>query len=352
MRVTLQQAVLSIALLTSTVCAVADPGEDYDRRPEGGQHRIAPFDHVFIIMMENAGTQSVVGNPQLPMINRLINTYGYADHYYGVTHPSLPNYISAISGSNWWSQSDDPTQRFDHSNIVDSLNARHISWAAYMQSLPYTGFTGNFSAGGPSGAAYVIKHDPFMLFKNVYANPQQAAHVQPLRNFSAALAAGNVARFVWISPDVCHDMHGMSGPTCPYSDPQTLYRQGDAFVGQTVNAIMSAPFWNNGNNAIFVIWDEGDYDGNKASDGWASTQGAPDSPILQPGAKVFPQGGVYGGGNVPLIAISSKRPYHVVDHQPTNHYSLLKTIEESWRLPRLAYTSDDQVADLRQFFSH
>lgn len=341
------KTLLAAAMLSLAVSASADAmhGRDHERE-------IPRFDHVFIIMMENTGAQNVVGNPQMPMINRLINTFGYADNYYGVTHPSLPNYVAAISGSNWWSQSDDPTQQFNHSNIVDSLNARHISWAAYMQSIPYAGFTGQFSAGGASSALYVLKHDPFMLFKNVYANPREASHVQPLRNLTQALRIGDVAKYVWITPDVCHDMHGMSGSACPYSNTQLLYSQGDAFVGQMVNAIMQSPIWNNGNNVIFITWDEGDYDGNTANGGWANTQGAPDSPILQPGSQVFPQGGVYGGANVPLIVISGMHPYHMVDHQATNHYSMLKTIEESWDLPLLAFTSDDQVSDLASFFAN
>ena len=43
--------------------------------------------------------------------------------YYGVTHPSEPNYVAAISGSNWFVQNDNPANRFDHTNLVDQLEA-------------------------------------------------------------------------------------------------------------------------------------------------------------------------------------------------------------------------------------
>jgi hypothetical protein len=53
-----------------------------------------------------------------------------------VTHPSEPNYIAMISGSNWWTNTDSPANRFDHTNLVDELEASHISWGAYMEALP------------------------------------------------------------------------------------------------------------------------------------------------------------------------------------------------------------------------
>ena len=57
------------------------------------------FQHVFIIMMENTGFDSLMGNPNAPFINAAAANYGLASNYFGVTHPSQPNYIAATSGS-------------------------------------------------------------------------------------------------------------------------------------------------------------------------------------------------------------------------------------------------------------
>ncbi len=57
------------------------------------------FQHVFVIMMENTGFDTLMGNPNAPFINAAAANYGLASNYFGVTHPSQPNYIAATSGS-------------------------------------------------------------------------------------------------------------------------------------------------------------------------------------------------------------------------------------------------------------
>ena len=69
----------------------------------GYQNSVLPFTHVFYIMMENHGSTNIVNDSAAPYINQLINQYGYDNNYYGVTHVSLPNYVAAISGNNWYS---------------------------------------------------------------------------------------------------------------------------------------------------------------------------------------------------------------------------------------------------------
>src|SRR3974390_1904496 len=74
-----------------TSALVADDGQD-----DGGDGR---FQHIFYIMMENHATSEIIGNTaDAPFINQLASHYGVALNYHGVTHPSLPNYLAAISG--------------------------------------------------------------------------------------------------------------------------------------------------------------------------------------------------------------------------------------------------------------
>jgi phospholipase C len=57
--------------------------------------------HIFVIMMENHSYSEIVGNTaDAPYINQLAQKYGVASQYFGVTHPSLPNYLAIISGDN------------------------------------------------------------------------------------------------------------------------------------------------------------------------------------------------------------------------------------------------------------
>src|SRR2546421_6467004 len=92
------------------------------------------YQHAFIIMMENTGYDSLIGNANAPWINSAAATYGLATNYFGVTHPSQPNYIAATSGSTNGVTSDNDVT-LNVPNIVDQLEAHGKTWKAYMHSI-------------------------------------------------------------------------------------------------------------------------------------------------------------------------------------------------------------------------
>src|SRR6266568_4024747 len=55
---------------------------------------LANFSHVFVIVMENEESNSVIGNASAPYINGLAQSHGLAASYFAVSHPSLPNYLA------------------------------------------------------------------------------------------------------------------------------------------------------------------------------------------------------------------------------------------------------------------
>jgi phosphatidylinositol-3-phosphatase len=59
------------------------------------------LDHVFLIMMENQTNTDILGNPNLPFINSYVNVANFASDYFAVGHPSAPNYLEIIGGSNF-----------------------------------------------------------------------------------------------------------------------------------------------------------------------------------------------------------------------------------------------------------
>ena len=86
------QTLLAALLATAPLVARAGDG-DHDRDDRR-------FKHLFLIMMENHGTDQILGNTvDAPFINELAGHSGVAWRYYGVTHPSLPNYLALFSGS-------------------------------------------------------------------------------------------------------------------------------------------------------------------------------------------------------------------------------------------------------------
>ena len=68
--------------------------------------QIPPYQHIVEIMMENQSYGTIIGNPQAPNINALANQYGLATNYFGVTHPSEPNYVANVGGSFFGVQDD------------------------------------------------------------------------------------------------------------------------------------------------------------------------------------------------------------------------------------------------------
>ena len=153
--------------------------------PADGTH----YGHVFVIMMENTGYRSLIGNPNAPWINRAVATYGVATSYYGVAHPSQPNYIAATSGLTGDHSNADQT--LDVPNIVDQLESRGKTWKAYMQSYALCG--GNASATVCGNELYVRKHNPFISYANVQRDPTRVAKIVDLHELEADLARGEVA---------------------------------------------------------------------------------------------------------------------------------------------------------------
>ncbi len=330
-------------------------------------HEHARLDRAFIIVLENHSQHSVIGDANAPFITSLAQRYGEAASYFGVTHPSEPNYVAMISGSNWFTNNDNPANRFDHTNLADELDAAGISWAAYMEAMPAGDQTTDF---WPSSAdpLYASKHNPFVLFTDIRSNPADLAKVKPYTDLAGDLNSPHAPRLVYITPDQCNDMHGgvfdaIPGhpeTPCPFNstndDPADiqLKKNADAFVQTTVTAIMSSRAWTR-HSAIFIVADEGDFTGNAVNGGWDSPAGCCDSPVLPAGdpdiSPAWP-GGTYGGGLVPAIVIDPSGPHHFVSDVAYNHYSLLRTIEDAWGLPELGFTSDHaQVHTMDEFLT-
>lgn len=59
------------------------------------------LDHVFLIMMENQTNTDILGNSNAPFINWYVNIANQATNYFAVGHPSAPNYLEIVGGSNF-----------------------------------------------------------------------------------------------------------------------------------------------------------------------------------------------------------------------------------------------------------
>jgi len=290
-------------------------------RADGHDH--ADFDHVFIIMMENTGYDTLVGNPNAPFINFAAATSGLATNYFGISHPSQPNYIAATSGSTN-GVADDNDTTIDVPNIVDQLESHGKSWKGYMQSYSLCATPLDHACGNQ---LYERKHNPFISYKDVQSNPARVAKIVDFSQLATDLANNAVPNYVWISPDQCHDMHGRGATPadpCDFSQIQPLISTGDTFLLNTVNAIMTSKAWT-GNSVIFITWDESDFTGT-GPEGFGDTSGC---------CNANP-----GGGHVLTLVISRTLRFARSSGDAANHYSMMATIEDNWHLGCLVNTCD------------
>ena len=103
---------------------------------------------------------------------------------------------------------------------------------------------------------FAPKHDPFVFFQDIAGNPPAAdnaacvSYHKEIGALSGDLASGSVARYNFISPNQCDDMHGQSG--CPNAN---TIQAGDQWLAANLPPIID--FVSAHNGVIFIVWDEG-----------------------------------------------------------------------------------------------
>jgi len=255
---------------------------------------LAPVHHIFVIVMENKSYSEVIGNPAARYENELVASYGLATRYYAVAHPSLPNYLALLAGDTLGVRSDCVDCFQDAPNLVDELEAAGHTWRAYMEDLPAPCSTVT------SAGRYDVKHDPFLYFRDIRDRPQRCRNVVPLAAISRDLSSGDMADFVWITPNENHNSHDAPVET------------GDDWLRDFVPQILGSPAWMQG-GLLFITWDEGNDDGGCC--------------------------GQSGGGHVPLVVIAPGMRPGARTASPFDHYGLLRAIEDLWQLPPLGHSS-------------
>src|SRR5205807_417110 len=166
-------------------------------------------------LMENTNWSEIAGNPAAPYINRtLLPAASFATRYFNPPglHPSEPNYLWLEGGTHYGIRdNDDPAAHHlpNRDHLVSLLGQAGIAWKAYQEGI----------SGGEcplsSEGLYAAKHNPFVYFDDVTGgldvnSPVCISHVRPFEELAADLQVGKVGRYNFITPDLCHDMHGAS----------------------------------------------------------------------------------------------------------------------------------------------
>jgi hypothetical protein len=217
--------------------------------------------HIMVVMMENKNLPEVIGQSDQPYTNSLAESYGLATRSYSFGHPSLPNYLDIVSGSNQGVTDDDPPSSHSFSNVqtlADQLAAAGISEKAYAENLPADPTT--------DSGEYAVRHFPWEYFPNTKMPVADASSLIPNLNEAAPPS------FVWYTPNLIDDEH------------DGTVEQGDAFLAKFIPQVQATD-WYKAGGQIIITWDESDTDNTDIN------------------------GGQNGGGHIPTIVVSIEDAY-------------------------------------------
>jgi len=281
---------------------------------------------VFVIVMENhnwtgQGSLSIKGNPEAPYINyTLLPMASYANNYRNPpgNHPSLPNYLWLEAGTNFGIHDDGPPSQHrqaTNNHLVKLLENAGISWRSYDEDISGTNCPLNNQGPVDSKGShlYQSRHNPFVYFEDQTGHLSSSSaecisHIRPFTELAHDLEHNKEARYNFITPNLCDDMHDSCGGSA--------IAQGDEWLKKTVPMILNSTAYRSG-GVLFITWDEA--------------------------AK--------GDGPIPFIVLS---PYAKGNHYSNSTYythgSTLRTLQEIFGLYPLIRNAGSET-DLRSLFT-
>jgi phosphatidylinositol-3-phosphatase len=254
------------------------------------------YTHVIWIWMENHSYGDIIGNTsQAPYINSVAGECGLATNYHNISHPSLPNYISATSGLALKSLKtfvSDCSVSKRCSTSAPSIFGQGETWKAYEESMPSNCYPSN-------SGEYAVRHNPPPYYTTLSGC---ATSDVPYSQLATDLAGNALPAFSFITPNLIDDMH------------DGTIADGDTWLSSNLPTILNSPEYTSGSTAVFITWDEGT-GGKNDEDCATNTTDA--------------------SCQVATIVISPSTPAGSTSGTLFNHYSLLGTAEQLLGLPAL-----------------
>ena len=291
---------------------------------ESASALLPKYDHIIIIFEENKDYGQIIGSENAPYINKtLLGSDGGAlfTKMHAETHPSQANYIEFFSGSNQGVKDDRQADLppMTTPNLGTALLANGYTFKGYAEDLPSVGFTGHKSGN------YALKHCPWVNWQRASGARSQENSIPAELNVPFCTATDNIhglpstsyfpadysklPTVSFVIPNQYHEMHSGKGIA-------QQVKTGDAWLQTYMDGYVQ---WAQTHNSLLVLtWDE------DASDHQADNQLIP---------TIFVGDHVKGGNYDERI----------------NHYNLLRTLEDMYRLPHFT-TADSTAAPITDVF--
>jgi phospholipase C len=297
----------------------------------------APLRHLIVLVDENASNRQVIGSPDAPYQTELGAECGTAVNMYGVTHPSLPNYLALHSGlfvpgtfrdcrprpAIGWCVSEDD-------NIFHQLSVSGQTWRSYTESE-------SVSCQLTPEGSFAPRHAPARYFTDllvaaVDGSTDCSRNDVPMGDidtqtgqFYDDLRGGVLPAYSFISPNLVNDGHD--------SDVATA----DAYLARLVPMITAAPNYQAGDTALVITYDEGSGPDRQVNED--CTDQLSDLAGLQPSCAI------------PFIVVSPYTVPGTQDQEFCTLYCLTKTVQDSFGLPLLGHAADPTTQDLATVFN-
>jgi hypothetical protein len=289
-----------------------------------GSEGVPTFGHVFLIIGENTTYSHLTMSNAPFLMGNIRPRAAWLSNYYAATHWSQANYVALVTGQFTGCEQHDGGvschQNVD--NLYHQLDLAGLSWKVWLDAAPAkcdTGSGGSCSSDTacPLSGFYTTGNPP-ILFDDIegpggvwsattpsaecLANDIPAGTASDgMSTFNTDLATGQVANFNTVIPNGCNDGEANCKPV------NDRYTQFDDFLAREVPKIEASPAFGS-NGVIIVVYDEDERAGGIAA-----------------------KNGLGSGGHVACAIIS---PLAVPGSygQAYFHYSLLRTIEDGFRL--------------------
>jgi hypothetical protein len=314
-----------------------------------------PVRHVFVVNLENKGYDQTFGpdSPATYLSQTLRNQGQLLTQYYGTAHNSLPNYVAQISGQGPNAQTQADCQQYTDfaqtgtvapeqavgngcvypsnvKTVADQLQAKGLTWRGYMEDMgtpcrhPAANAADDTQKAKP-GDQYAARHNPFVYFKSITGSPSCAANDVDLDNLPTDLASVSATRnLTYITPNLCNDAHDSP---CVDGRPGGLVT-ADQWLRTWIPKILASPAFRK-DGLLAVTFDEADTESTDGANACCGEGPGPNSPLP----------GIYGmgGGRTGTVLVSPFLKPGTINNTGYNHYSLLRTIENTFGLAPLGY---------------
>ncbi len=326
--------------------------------------KLPAIKHVFVIMLSDQPYAALFGpESQATYVAHTLEKQGeLLTRYDAVAHEQLANELALISGqgpteataANCATYSDiaPATIAADEQvlgngcvypsstqTLAGQLTAKHLSWRAYIQGTDEGGAVAACShptlgAPDPTSAqgsgAYATPINPFVYFHSIIDTPGCATDDVGLNQLRIDLEnASKTPSFSYIVPSRCHD----ANPTpCTPAAPAGV-AAADSFLQQVVPQITASKAYKEA-GLLVITTDEapssGEYEDSSACCGQPQF---PNLPAASNG--LSPR----GGGTVGALLLSPYVKGASTNQEPSNHFALLRTIEDLFKLGHLGYAA-------------